>query len=105
MHPYKFKALVTLGQPRDESLAEVRPGLPHRMVVRGQHQQTHSSKFFSALVMNNGEGPPSQPDGSVMLTVALAGDDAREYFDIGASFSLWLGNDIGRGVVTRRMFV
>jgi hypothetical protein len=33
------------------------------------------------------------------------GDDPREYFEIGDSFAFWLGHDLGRGVVTRRLFV
>jgi hypothetical protein len=28
-----------------------------------------------------------------------------EYFEIGDSFAFWLGHDLGRGVVTRRLFV
>jgi len=28
-----------------------------------------------------------------------------DYFGVGGHFDLWLGNDIGQGVVTRRLFV
>jgi hypothetical protein len=33
------------------------------------------------------------------------GDDVSDYLAIGSYFSLWLGGDIGQGVVTRRLHV
>jgi len=39
------------------------------------------------------------------VTLRLAGDDVTDYFAVGGQFDLWLGNDIGQGVVTRRLFV
>jgi hypothetical protein len=39
------------------------------------------------------------------MTIVLMCDDPGEYFGIGDSFSVWLGSDLGRGVVTRRLFV
>ena len=105
MKRYKFQALVTFGQPANDGPAAVPPGQMRRMVVRGQHHQTHASQFFAALVTDNGEDPPWLGDDYVIMTIALVGDDPREYFDIGDHFALWLGSDIGRGVVTRRLFI
>jgi hypothetical protein len=39
------------------------------------------------------------------MTVTLARADPSECFGIGDHFALWLGGDIGHGVVTRRLFV
>lgn len=105
MHWHKFQAMVTTGSGAEDMLAEVQPGQMRRMLVHGEHQENHNRKFFSALVTNNGGGSLSAADGPAMLTVALAGDDVAEYFDIGSSFSLWLGGDVGRGIVTRRLFL
>jgi hypothetical protein len=74
------------------------------MVVHGQHHDTGGSRFFSALVTKNG-GDPAWPDGHMVVTIVVVGDQPREYFEAGDSFGLWLGNDLGRGVVTRRLFV
>jgi hypothetical protein len=41
----------------------------------------------------------------VLVTVRLAGDDVADYFRIGGRFRVWLGSDVGHGVVTRRLFV
>ena len=38
-------------------------------------------------------------------SLLAVGGDTSEYFDIGDHFALWLGSDIGRGIVTRRLFI
>jgi hypothetical protein len=38
-----------------------------------------------------------------MVTLRVVGDDISDYLEIGSHFSLWLGSDVGRGVVTRRL--
>ena len=49
---------------------------------------------------------PFRPGGRQQLvTVRLAGDDVADYFDVGGHFDVWMGDDVGRGVVTRRLFV
>ena len=82
----------------------VRPGQTRRIVVRGEHHETHGSQVFSALV-TPGEDLPRPEDDHVIMTVTLSCRDPREYFEIGDHFALWLGGDVGHGVVTRRLFV
>jgi hypothetical protein len=41
----------------------------------------------------------------MLATLRLAGDDVAGYFHIGGRVDLWLGSDVGHGVVTRRLFV
>jgi hypothetical protein len=41
----------------------------------------------------------------LLATLRLAGDDVADYFHIGGRFDVWLGSEVGHGVVTRRMFV
>lgn len=102
MKRYKFQALVTPGPPA--TAVAVRPGQTRRMVVRGEHHDTHDSQVFSALV-TPGEDLLRPDDDHVIMTVSLAAPEPGEYFEIGDHFSLWLGGDIGHGVVTRRLFV
>jgi hypothetical protein len=40
-----------------------------------------------------------------MVTLRVIGDDVSDYLDIGSHFSLWLGTDVGQGVVTRRLHI
>jgi hypothetical protein len=102
MKRYKFQALVTLDPA--VTAASVRPGQTRRIVVRGEHHETHGSQVFSALV-TPGEDLPRRDDDHVIMTVTLSCPDPREYFEIGDHFALWLGGDVGHGVVTRRLFV
>jgi len=39
-----------------------------------------------------------------VLVITVVGDDAGDYLGAGEDFTLWRGHDIGRGVVTRRIF-
>jgi hypothetical protein len=104
MKRYKFQALIKLDPSGDGGPVAVPPGQMRRMVLRGQHQETHVKQFFSAMITNDGDGSPRLGPHRAVVTLALTGDDVPEYFDIGASFALWLGSDIGKGVVTRRLY-
>jgi hypothetical protein len=113
MKRYKFQGLVTLSPPRDEGPAAIGSGQTRRLVVRGHHHdmvrgeryETGPSKFFSALATSNGEEARWSDDDHLIMTIVLVGDEPREYFDVGDSFTVWLGRDLGRGIVTRRLFI
>jgi hypothetical protein len=105
MKRYKFQALVT-PSPDDDGDTRAKLGSgSHRMVLRAENSETHRSQVFSALVDGEDDGPfrPGRPE--IMVTLRVVGDDVADYLDIGSHFSLWLGSDIGRGVVTRRLHI
>jgi hypothetical protein len=102
---YKFQALVTLGMERNSGLATLLGGQSRRVVLRGRHHETGSSRFFAALVTKNGGDRTWPEEDPVIMTIALMGDDPGEYFEIGDRFAFWLGHDLGQGVVTRRLFI
>ena len=84
MQRYKFQALVTPYQDKDgDARAKLSSG-SHRMVLRAESSETHRTELFNALV---------------------DGEDVSDYLDIGSHFSLWLGTDVGQGVVTRRLHI
>jgi tellurite resistance protein TehA-like permease len=99
---YKFQALVALnGQEPD-----ARPGRdPRRMVLRGRNDDSRHSKFFTALVSCDDDGPFRPGGRQQLVTVRLAGDDVADYFSVGGHFDVWMGDDVGQGVITRRLFV
>ncbi|HEY6295118.1 MAG TPA: hypothetical protein VIX15_05590 [Streptosporangiaceae bacterium] len=98
----KFQALVT-PNASGEARAKLSSG-SHRMVVRVENSETRRSQVFAALVDADEEGPfrPGKPE--VMVILRVIGDDIADYLHIGSHFSLWSGSDVGRGVVTRRLF-
>jgi hypothetical protein len=102
---YKFQALVTLAGQDDSGLCARLGPAPHRMVVRGRDEETRRSQFFSALISCDDDGPFRPGGHQQLVTMRLAGDDVASYFCVGGHFDLWLGDDIGRGVVTRRLYV
>jgi hypothetical protein len=105
MKRYKFQALVTLGSRREGQPAGMRDGLPQRLVLRGQRHETGTRKFFAALATPNGESTRWSDDDHLIMTIVLVGDEPREYFEVGDSFTVWQGRDLGRGIVTRRLFI
>jgi hypothetical protein len=102
---YRFQALVTLGDSPEGSPAGESGGQLRRVVLHGHSHETGQGKFFSALATRSGDVPPWPDQDPVIINVVLVCDDPREYFDIGDSFSFWLGSDRARGVVTRRLLV
>ncbi len=103
MKRYKFQALVT-PRPGDEAAAhETFCSGSHRMVLRAENSETRRSQVFSALVDAEDDGPFRPGSRQIMVTLRVVGDDAVDFLEIGSHFSLWLGGDVGRGVVTRRL--
>jgi hypothetical protein len=105
MKRYKFQAFVTLVPRQDRGPDTMVEGKSRRMVVRGQHHETGGGRFFSALVTRTYEAQLWPEDNHVIVTVALVGDEPRQYFEVGDSFALWMGSELGSGVVTRRLFI
>ncbi len=105
MKRYKFQALVT-PRPGDEVAArETFCSGSHRMVLRAENSETRRSQVFRALVDAEDDGPFQPGSRQIMVTLRVVGDDVGEYLETGSHFSLWLGRDIGRGVVTGRLLV
>jgi hypothetical protein len=105
MKRYKFQALVTLqaavGGPPYPKL----DAAPRRMVLRGRSDESGRSEFFSVEVSSDDYMPFRQGNPRLLVTLRVVGDDVPQYLDVGSHFNLWLGQDIGEGVVTRRLFV
>ena len=103
MQRLKFQALVTPDQGGD-ARAKLSSG-SHRKVLRTENSETHRSQVFQALV-DGEEGEPFRVGSpQIMVTLRVIGDDVTDYLDIGSHFSLWLGADVGQGIVTRRLHI
>ena len=49
--------------------------------------------------------PGETKDSRGACRLRLAGDDVVDYFGVGGHFDVWMGDDVGQGVITRRLFV
>ena len=102
---YKFQALVTLYAAGDAT--RTRSWDPRRAgwCCEAGAKDPGAVRFslpWSAATTTGRSAPGAR---SVLATLRLAGDDVADYLGIGSHFDLWLGSHVGKGVVTRRLFV
>ena len=100
----KFQALLRLYPEGDTGTDAPLGPTPRRMVLRATDSDSHRCQFFSALVHSD-EGPIRQGNPEVVATVRIAGADVSDYFKVGDHFEVWMGDEVGRGVITRRLFL
>ena len=104
MKRYKFQALVTPLPDGAGSTPALSSG-SHRMALRAENAETHRSQVFSALVDTEDSDTFDSGKPEIVVTLRVVGDDVADYLDIGSRFRLWLGSDVGQGVVTRRLLI
>ncbi len=102
---YKFQALVRIYTDGDGRPLAALGAAPRRVVLRGRNEDSGRSQVYNALVSCDDDGPFRPGGHRLLVTLRLAGDDVTEYLRIGGHFGMWLGCDVGEGVVTRRLFV
>ena len=103
MKRYKYQALITLYAAQQGGLQNSLPAPARCLVVRAHDQSSHRSKLFSS-VLTAEDGRPLQPgDCGRIVIMQVNGDDATQYVHAGDRFELWLGHDVGHGIVSRRM--
>lgn len=105
MKQYKFQALLTLYTANGGAPYPELDAAPRRMVLRGRSGESGRSQFFSVLVSRDGDMPLRSGHPRLEVILRVAGDDVAEYLGVGRQFNLWLGEDVGEGIVTRRLFV
>lgn len=103
MHRYKYSALVRLEPSVARDGAILRAGSTCRVTVKARHHQTRRCKFFSALADTPAAAASLGAGHSVQMTLTILGDDVPDYLEAGDPVGLWLGSDIGSGVISRRL--
>lgn len=104
MKRYKYQALVTLHEAGNGDPSTRLGSAPRRMVVRGRNHESARSQMFTALVSCDDDRPFRPGSRRRLATLRLAGDNVTDYIDVGDHFELWLGSNVGEGIVTRRLF-
>ena len=105
MKLYKFQALVTLYAAANGGPCPRLGSDPCRMVLLGRNIESGRSEFFTVLVSCDDDRPFGAGNPRVLVTVRVADDSVADYLDVGRHFNLWLGGEVGEGVVTRRVFI
>lgn len=104
MKRYKFQALVTMDGRGDGGPDLPLSRVPRRMVVQSRDEETGHSQIFSALVSCDDEAPFRPHGRQLLATLRLACDEVPDYLHSGGGFHLWLGHEVGHGIITRRLF-
>jgi hypothetical protein len=101
----KYQALVMPLPPAGSSDAKAPlPWSAMRAVVRAQDHRTRDGRLFTALVTSWG-GPQQPGNTHVIATMDVVGPHPDDCLAVGDSFTLWRGDDLASGVITRRLFV
>jgi hypothetical protein len=100
---YKYQALVTLypGSGLPDGRLDTSP---RRMVLRCRNSKSGDGQVFTALIGCDDNEPLHPGSPHILATLRLAGDNVADCLNTGSRFSLWLGRDIGEGMITRRLF-
>lgn len=74
------------------------------MVVRASHHGSGTSVVFAALVSSEEDSLSRPGSRDRLVTLRPADTDAASRIRAGDHIDLWLGSNVGEGVVTRRLF-
>lgn len=102
---YTFQAVVTIPLAASEDGAPL-PGPDWHGVIQAGTGAGRSGGLFTALV-SGWEPRDSDPkrNSRAVATIVAFGPDPGNCLPAGEPFVLWRGQEVGRGVVTRRLFV
>jgi hypothetical protein len=103
MKRYKYQALVTMYPDSGASGKNLGPS-PRRMVLRCRNTDSGDSQMFTTLISCDDNIPVAPGSPHTLATLRLTGDDVADCLASGSHFSLWLGHNVGEGIITRRLF-
>jgi hypothetical protein len=80
------------------------PNRTHVLMVRASRPSLPGhSRYFPAEICWDDE-KPLHPGDHAVVTITVTDDQAAEFFGAGQRFALWNGDDIGHGVVSRKVY-
>jgi tellurite resistance protein TehA-like permease len=105
MRRYTFEALVSIPPPGANPAAPV-PGPDWHGVIRARADGDGGPPgLFSALVSGwDLHASRRGGDAQALATIVAFGSEPAVCLPVGGTFALWRGQDVARGVVTRRIF-
>lgn len=102
---FKFKAIVSLDACGEQQPGEQYAAGTHSLMVRAPYRHIRGVRRYFPAIIARDDGRSLKPgDSDVVVTVAVADDEACDYFCPGQPITLWNGSDVGHGTISRRAF-
>ena len=102
---YKYRALITLDRAGPVGPARHYPPGTHALTVRCARLDKPALLRYFPTAVYRADGQALTPgDADVVATIEVADEEAGEFLGPGQHITLWNGHDIGRGVISRRVF-
>jgi hypothetical protein len=113
MHVARFRALITLDPADGHPAAPTRPTRAradeyqthtHCLVVRVPHPRDPALIRYYGAEISWDDQEPLHPGDKHKVTITVTDDDAPEVLIPGQRIKLWAGEEVGHGVISRRVF-
>ncbi len=109
MHQVRYRALIRL-DPVQPSPETRKPSIPrhyvnhtHALMVRAHCLAKPSYERCFPAELSWDDDQPLHPGDRAEVTITLIDDEAVAFFRAGQRFSLWNGDDIGHGTISRQV--
>lgn len=104
VRPFRFRALVALDGVPPGHAARQYVSPTHGLMLRAARLRHPSQqRFFPAEIAWDDQQPLKAGDRAV-VTITLTDEDTELFFAAGQRFTLWNGDNIGHGVISRQIF-
>lgn len=105
MKQFRFRALVTVDGAAPGGPPPAYPCGTHQVMVHAHLPGTPAGDWYFPAVLSRDDEQPLSAGDHALVTITVTDDDAGHVLAPGRHFALWAGRDVGRGVISRRIFV
>jgi hypothetical protein len=105
----RFRALIILDPARAHPGTPLHPATDvyanhtHTLMVRARCMRPPGEVRVFPAELHWDDDKPLHPGERAMVTITVEAENADGFFNAGHRFTLWSGDDVGRGVVSRRV--
>lgn len=99
----RFRALIVLDRLDGDTGQRYANGARGLMIEAHCPGPPGSVRYFPARICWDGDQALCPGDHAI-VTIAMADDDAAEFFRAGQDFRLWSGRVVGHGTISRKVY-
>jgi len=103
MPQVRYRALIALDIPRQQAVREYH-NHTHSLMVHARCVSRPSRVRYFPAELSWDDERPLHPGDHAEVTITMIDDEAATFFGSGQQFSLWCGDDVGHGTISRRVY-